>query len=80
MKENNYERIKRYVEEIDKAKKDLAILEGRREELMSRIRDEFRINSIEKAKSILASLREELDELEKQFEEKMQYIEETYEL
>lgn len=80
MQDNNYERMKKYIDEIEKVKNELAISEGRKKELLLRLKEEFHINTIEKAKSTLDSLRKKIQVLEKEFEEKMSYIEATYEL
>jgi len=80
MADNNYERMKKYIDEIEQVKNELAQAEGRKKELLARLKEEFNISSIEKAKTSLDALRKKLGEMESEFEKKMEYIEATYEL
>ena len=78
--EDNYSRIKRYRDELEKVKNELAQAEGRKKELLERLKEEFQISSVEKAKETLQSLRDKLAKMERDFDKKMKYIEQTYEL
>ena len=72
------EKLNRIKKRIDKAKKEMAMLEGKKEQLLARLKSEFRVDSIEQAKKKLETLKDKKDRIETEIEEKMSKLEEYF--
>ena len=72
------EKLNRIKKRIDKAKKEMAMLEGKKEQLLARLKSEFRVDSIEQAKEKLETLKDKKDRIETEIEEKMSKLEEYF--
>ena len=64
--------------EIDAAKKNAATFEGRLQESMKRLKDDFGLDSIEKAEEEAAKLKEEITSLETDVQTRLKTLRETY--
>lgn len=54
--------LKKMQDAVDDAKTERANLQGRREELLGRLKDEFQLDSVEDAQSRLQELKEQTEE------------------
>lgn len=61
-----------------KRERDQAI--GKRDALLTKLKNEFKVSNINSAKRLLQDLKEERKGLQKDFESKMEYLRENYEL
>lgn len=64
--------------EIDRAKIDVASLEGRRSEIMDRLKKEFKCTSIESAEKELDNLEADLEDLEKEITDDFDALKEKF--
>lgn len=64
--------------EIDAAKKNAATFEGRLQESMKRLKDDFGLDSIEKAEEEASNLKEEIDSLETDVQTRLKDLKESY--
>lgn len=71
--------LKKLKEEIDTAKEDKAKAEGRLQNLMERLKTEFKLDSVEEAKEEMKRLNNEAEKLEEEVEEKYTKLKQTYE-
>lgn len=62
------ERLTRIKEKVDKAKSDEARLEGKRDEILGRMEDEFEVKSTKAANKKLESMRKEAGALQAELE------------
>lgn len=66
-------------EKIENSKAEKNKIEGRLQELMSRLKREFKINTIAEARRLLTKLEKEKEKLEQEVKEGIQKLEEKYE-
>ena len=64
--------------EIDVAKKSAATAEGRIQESMKRLKDDFDLKSIDEAKKEIAGIEGKMNSLEKDIQERFVSLKETY--
>lgn len=64
---------------IDEAKKQVSNLEGRKEEALKRLKDEFHLNTVELAEKWLAKTGESLQKQEKEIKVRFERLKEQYE-
>lgn len=72
---NELTRLKKAIEE---AKSDKSKIEGRLEELLKSLKEQFGFNSIEEAQEGIEKLQEELTELEKEIQDKFAAIKKEF--
>jgi len=58
------EKLTQLKTKIETAKTELARLEGRSQETERRMRDEFKVNTLDEARSLLAEMQDKLDKLD----------------
>ena len=58
------EKLTQLKTKIETAKTELARLEGRSQEIERRMRDEFKVNTLDEARSLLAEMQDKLDKLD----------------
>ena len=58
------EKLTKLKEKIDSAKTELARLEGRSQETEHRMREEFKVNTLDEARALLAEMQDKLDKLD----------------
>lgn len=76
MTEQEIENIKN---KIDGAKKDEANYEGRLQEIMKRLKDEFGLTSVEEVQKMLTDMEKELNVLKGKAEKQLEQLQENYE-
>jgi len=64
--------------EIDAAKKNAATFEGRLQESMKRLKDDFGLDSVEKAEEESERLKEEIASLDEDVQIRLKSLKETY--
>lgn len=64
--------------EIDEAKEQVAELKGKRDHLMSELKEKWHCKSVEEAEGKLKEMEAEIKQLDKQIEEGVREIEEKY--
>jgi predicted nucleic acid-binding Zn-ribbon protein len=72
------EELDKLQKEIDAAKKNAATFEGRLQESMKRLKDDFGLDSIEKAEEEAEKLKEEIADLETDMQTRLKDLQETY--
>lgn len=65
-------------EKIDNAQIDKSKLEGKKEQLMSQLKEKFKVNSIPKAENLLVKMKKELTNMKDKLESGMDQFEEDY--
>ena len=65
--------------QIDEGKKNLAQLEGRKEELMSSLERDFKVSSLSEAEKSLKKMQEAIEKKEKLIETKYKRLREDFE-
>jgi len=73
-------KLKRYKDSIQKAKSDISRLEGTRDSLLKRLKDEFGISDPTTVEKRLALLEAEVQDLDKKIQAKVSFIDSNYEL
>ena len=73
------ETILSYKERIDKMEKQVAVLEGKEQEILSRMKEEFSVSNLKEAKAKLKELKDRKESLEKELEQKSVEIENFFE-
>lgn len=58
------EKLTQLKTKIETAKTELARLEGRSQETERRMRDEFKVNTLDEARALLAEMQDKLDKLD----------------
>lgn len=74
------ERLIQLKKGIENAKSSKERAEGRKSELMRRLKENFKCSSVENADKKLLKTKQQMEKLEKELEENINYIEENYEL
>ena len=74
------EKLLELKQDIDNAKTEIAKLEGKKEALMTELKDQWKCTTIKQAEKKLKGLEKEAGELGKQIEKGVTKLEEKYEL
>ncbi len=69
MSENAIDKIKRAERKVEAVRRERAELEGRRKQLMERLKTEFDVNTLEQAKELLMELEADRDAKAKDLDE-----------
>jgi len=72
------EELDKLQKEIDAAKKNAATFEGRLQESMKRLKDDFGIDSIEKAEEAAENLKDEIASLDEDVKTRLKALQETF--
>jgi predicted nucleic acid-binding Zn-ribbon protein len=64
--------------EIEAAKKSIATLEGRKTEIMERLKTDYGVSTIKEAESLLTKTQSSVDKLEKEIESDFKELKENF--